>query len=148
MFNSTIVSASFNVSNNISMFFNFNVTSIGLLLIVPQHHDSHFLFASAQPRSEIPNLSHLYLLLPNPEPDQCSQPGVQVPQKVSIHVQPCGLQLQTALLQLPGALTPHVRGSRVMGPHGLPGCPTGDLPQLLHAPHDGPVPGHRGPLHS
>ena len=36
----------------------------------------------------------------------------------------------------------------VMGPHGLPGCPTGDLPQLMHAPHDGPVPGHRGPLHS
>ena len=33
-------------------------------------------------------------------------------------------------------------------PHGLPDCPTGDLPQLLHAPHDGPVPGHRGPLHS
>ena len=30
------------------------------------------------------------------------------------------LELQTALLQLPGALTPHVRGSRVMGPHGLP----------------------------
>ena len=30
----------------------------------------------------------------------------------------------------------------------LTGCPTGDLPQLLHAPHDGPVPGHRGPLHS
>ena len=62
--------------------------------------------------------------------------------KVSIHFQPRGLELQTALLQLPGALTPHVRGSRVMG--GLPGCPTGDLPQLLHAPHDGPVPGHRG----
>ena len=32
--------------------------------------------------------------------------------------------------------------------HGLPGCPTGDLPEFLHAPHDGPVPGHRGPLHS
>ena len=31
--------------------------------------------------------------------------------------------------------------------HG-PSRPTGDLPQLLHAPHDGPVPGHRGPLHS
>ena len=26
----------------------------------------------------------------------------------------------------------------------LPGCPTGDLPQLPHAPHDGPVPGPRG----
>ena len=59
----------------------------------------------------------------DPEPDQCSQPGFQVPKKVSIHVQPRGLELKTALLQLPGALTPHVRGSRVMGPHGLPGCP-------------------------
>ena len=62
----------------------------------------------------------------DPEPDQCSQPGVQVPQNVSIHVQR-GLELQTALLQLPGALTPHVRGSRVTGPHELP---NGDL-QLL-----------------
>ena len=29
----------------------------------------------------------------DPEPDQCSQPGVQVPQKVSFHVQPRGLEL-------------------------------------------------------
>ena len=64
-------------------------------------------------------------------------------QFTSNHVR--GLKLISALLQLPGALTSHVRGSRVMGPQGLPGCPTGDLPQLLHAPHDGPVPGTGGP---
>ena len=29
----------------------------------------------------------------DPEPDQYSQPGVQVPQKVSFHVQPRGLEL-------------------------------------------------------
>ena len=38
--------------------------------------------------------------LGDPEPDQRSQPGVQVPQKVSIHVQPRGLELQAAFLQL------------------------------------------------
>ena len=60
------------------------------------------------------------------DPDQYSQPGVQVPQKVSFHFQPRGLELQTALL-LPGALTPHVRDSRVMGPPGLPGSQAAQL---------------------
>ena len=31
-------------------------------------------------------------------------------------------------VRLHGARTPHVWGSRVMGPSRLPGCPTGDLP--------------------
>ena len=47
----------------------------------------------------------------------------------SRYVQPRGLQLQTALLQLPGALTP--RGSRVMGPHGLPDSQAAQL-ETLH----------------
>ena len=34
-----------------------------------------------------------YTLCIDPEPDQCSKPGVQVPQKVSFHVQPRGLEL-------------------------------------------------------
>ena len=67
----------------------------------------------------------------DPDPDQCSQPGFKKSVFTSNHVD---LELLTTLVQLPGALTPHVRGSRVMGPHELPGCPTGDLPQLLHAP--------------
>ena len=32
---------------------------------------------------------------------------------------------------MPTPLTSHVRGSRVMGPDGLPGCPTGDLPLYM-----------------
>ena len=79
----------------------------------------------------------------------CGNPGpLRAHGPSKIHFQPRGLKLQTALLQLLGALTPHIRGSRVMGPHGFPGCLIGGLPQFRQAPHDGPLPRHGGPHHS
>ena len=80
-----------------------------------------------------------------PEEAVLSRAGLQIPQGNSDLLQESRAELQSQVLQVPGAAAAHVRCSGVLGLHRRTGGSTGDLPQWLPESDIGPPPWPSGP---